>query len=316
MNAEFGKLVEKASSLQRSLSAAFLGKEDAIEMVLVALLARGHVLLEDVPGVGKTTLARSVAATLDLQFRRIQFTSDLLPADVVGVSVYREKEGRFEFQPGPLFANLVLADEINRSTPRTQSALLEAMNENQVTVDNETHLLERPFTVLATQNPLEFAGTYPLPESQMDRFLLRVELGYPDASVEREVIKRFGHRDVTDSLQAVVGRDELCAMQDAVGEVVLAEEILDYLLAIVQATRQSPQLELGISTRGAMAYARAVQAYAFLQGRAFVSSGDVKKLAPAVCIHRLIPRGSAGRPDRGRAEGILDAILEGIPCPV
>lgn len=316
MTGDNRELQGQAVKLRDNITKAFLGKEEAVEMVLVALLARGHVLLEDVPGVGKTTLARSVAACLSLSFRRIQFTSDLLPADVVGVSIYRETEGTFEFQRGPLFANLVLADEINRTTPRTQSALLEAMNENQITVDNVTHPLESPFIVLATQNPLEFAGTYPLPESQMDRFLLRVVLGYPSPEVEREVIRRFGHKDVTQELEPFVSQEELIGLQEAVGKVQISDDILDYMMAIVEATRQSPKLELGVSTRGAMAFSRGIQALAFLRGRDYVVPDDVKKLAPHVCTHRLIPTGGSGRVDRARSEAILGEILEEIPCPI
>jgi len=239
-----------------------------------------------------------------------------MPADVVGVSIYRDGEGVFEFQRGPLFANLVLADEINRTTPRTQSALLEAMNENQITVDNVTHDLEDPFIVLATQNPLEFAGTYPLPESQMDRFLLRIVLGYPSPEVEREVIRRFGHKSVTDELEAFVSQDELKELQSAVEQVKISDEILDYMMAIVDATRTSPKLELGVSTRGAMAFSRGIQAMAFLQGRDFVNPDDVKRLAPYVCTHRIIPAGGSGRVERSRSEAILEEILEAIPCPV
>ena len=307
---------KRAMRLREEITGAFLGKEDAVEMVLVALLARGHVLLEDVPGVGKTTLARSVAACLSLSFRRIQFTSDLLPSDVVGISVFREDSGTFEFIQGPLFANLVLADEINRTTPRTQSALLEAMNENQITVDNITHPLENPFVVLATQNPLEFAGTYPLPESQMDRFLLRIVLGYPSPEIEREVILRFGHRDVTEDLSAFVTKEELSELQEHVANVELPEEVLEYMMAIVRGTRASDKLDLGVSTRGAMGYSRAVQALAFLSGRDYAVPNDVKRLAPFVCTHRLIPSGGGGRVDRGRAEAILEEIVEGIPCPI
>lgn len=306
----------RAFHLREKIQSVFLGKEEAIEMVLVSLLARGHVLLEDVPGVGKTTLARSVAACLSLHFRRIQFTSDLLPADVVGVSIYREATGTFEFQKGPLFANLVLADEINRTTPRTQSALLEAMNEKQITVDNETHVLEDPFIVLATQNPLDFAGTYPLPESQMDRFLVRIVLGYPDPHNEREVIRRFGHKDVTDELEAFVTDREILEMQEAVGKVEVSDDVLNYLMAIVSATRSSSHLDLGVSTRGAMAFYRAIQAVSFLGGRDYATPDDVKRLAPFVCTHRLIPSGTSGRPDRGRSESILAEIVEAIPCPV
>ena len=311
-----GNAQQRATRLREEITGAFLGKEDAVEMVLVALLARGHVLLEDVPGVGKTTLARSVAACLSLSFRRIQFTSDLLPSDVVGISVFREDSGKFEFIRGPLFANLVLADEINRTTPRTQSALLEAMNENQITVDNITHPLETPFVVLATQNPLEFAGTYPLPESQMDRFLLRIVLGYPSQEVEKEVIRRFGNRDVTEDLDAFITKEELSELQEQVSKVEMSEDVIDYMMAIIQGTRSSDKLDLGVSTRGAMGYSRAVQALAFLSGRTYAVPHDVKRLAPYVCTHRLIPSGGGGRVDRGRAEAILAEIVEAIPCPI
>lgn len=312
------KTADRLTLLRTRVESVFRGKRQAVELVLVALLARGHVLLEDVPGVGKTTLARALAGSLDLHFQRIQFTSDLLPADVVGVSVYSETRQNFEFRPGPIFANIVLADEINRTTPRTQSSLLEAMNERQVTVDNQTFPLKEPFMVLATQNPLEFSGTYPLPESQLDRFLLRLSLGYPDRTAEVDILRSYGHVDPCADLTPVLSRDEVLKLQEQASAILVSDEVVHYLLDIVERTRKSPQLELGASTRGAMALYRGIQARALLLGRAYAVPQDVKSLCTAVLAHRVMVKdhGDGGISAHRRAEAILEELLDRTPVPL
>src|SRR5436853_3583959 len=241
---------EKVSALSDSISKTIKGKQNTIDLAIVALLAEGHLLIEDVPGVGKTTLGHALARSLACKFHRIQFTSDLLPSDVLGVSVYSPKLNEFEFKPGPIFANIILADEINRTTPKTQSALLEAMNENQVTIENVTYPLPRPFMVLATQNPIEHHGTYPLPESQLDRFLMRIEVGYPDAAAEKEILKRFSNGNRNKAFRAVLDPKEVLALQDESRKIHIDEAIVDYLIHIVNRTRQHPEIELGVSPRG------------------------------------------------------------------
>lgn len=307
-------------NLRRALGAIILGKGPVIDLALVAVLARGHVLLEDVPGVGKTTLAHAIAQLLGCKFQRIQFTSDLLPSDILGVSVFSQgaEGGRFEFRPGPIFAHVVLADEVNRTTPKTQSSLLEAMNEGQVSIDNETHRLPSPFVVIATQNPQDHHGTYPLPESQLDRFMVRLKLGYPEPSVERDILKgRGGHLKIS-SLEPLTDAEGLLALQAAVDAVRVEDEVLDYLLAIVQATRQSPQLALGVSTRGALAFKQAVKARALLDGRAYALPDDVKTLAVPVLSHRTLVAGAmdAFADTRDEAEQIMCNLLARLPVPV
>jgi MoxR-like ATPase len=293
----------------------FVGKREAVELTVTALLARGHVLFDDVPGVGKTTLARALSRALGCRFQRVQFTSDLLPADIVGVSIFDREAGQFEFRKGPVFTNLLLADEINRTTPRTQSALLEAMNEGQVSVDGVTHTLPDPFMVLATQNPLEFAGTYPLPESQMDRFLIRVTIGYPSPDVERTIIESHGFAGVEATVEPVLSTEEVAAMQERTAQTLVAGPVLDYLQRLVAATRDSPYLTLGVSTRGAIALHKACQGRAFLHGRGHVLPDDVKALFVAVCAHRVMSKRHHESPAerRNEADAILAEILERTP---
>jgi MoxR-like ATPase len=313
-----GAVGEDAQLLQSMIEAIerlFVGKREAVELTVTALLAQGHVLFEDVPGVGKTTLARSLSYALGCQFQRVQFTSDLLPADIIGVSVFNRDTSSFDFKRGPVFTNLLLADEINRTTPRTQSALLEAMNEGQVSVDGTTYELPKPFMVLATQNPLEFAGTYPLPESQMDRFLLRVSIGYPSAEVERTIIESRGFRGVEDTLTSVVTGEQVAAMQARVAQVSASEPVLDYLQRLVSGTRDNPYLSLGVSTRGAIALHRACQARAFLRGRDHVLPDDVKALFNSVCAHRVMSKRYHESPAERRSEAnaVLAELLERTP---
>jgi MoxR-like ATPase len=282
------------------------------------LLARGHVLLEDVPGVGKTTLAQALARSLDLEFHRIQFTSDTLPSDIIGISVYRQNQGEFEFLPGPLFSNVVLADEINRAAPRTQSALLEAMSEHSVTVEKTRHRLAEPFFVVATQNPVESTGTYPLPESQLDRFLMRLSMGYPGREEELNLLRTGGTEPELEQLEPVLDGREVMEMQDLVKEVHISDALLEYLLEVVEATRSHEALALGVSTRGCLSWQRSSQALALVRGRAFVIPDDLQNTAEAVLAHRLLhadPLVGDGW-ERSRSErAVIRAILESIPVP-
>ncbi len=309
--------MEATEALRRvedNIAKAIKGKPQAIRYALTALLARGHLLIEDIPGVGKTTLARALAASLGGSFRRVQFTSDLLPSDIVGVSVFNSEEQTFEFRRGPIFANIVLADEINRTTPRTQSALLEAMSENQVSVDNTTHNLDKPFLVLATQNPAEHFGTYPLPESQMDRFLLRIEIGYPDKSVERDIVRDRGNHSPVDELESVMDMDTVIKLQDSVEAVKVDDQLLDYAMNIVDGTRKSPMLSVGVSTRGALAWFRAAQAYALVQGRTYCIPDDFKELALPALVHRVTL--AAAHESLGRARNESERAIAEIVAQV
>jgi MoxR-like ATPase len=302
--------------LQANIAGVLLGKPEVIHMTLVALLADGHVLIEDVPGVGKTLLARALARSLDLTFHRIQFTPDLLPSDLIGTSVFHQPSGEFLFKPGPLFANLVLADEINRGTPRTQSALLEAMNDRQVTTDGQTRPLGPPFLVLATQNPYEFEGTYLLPESELDRFMIRIRIGYPDRSAEKEVLTQHRDGEPVDSLQPVLEPGELLAMQQAVRHVRVDECLSDYILDLVDGTRRSAHVYLGASTRAALMLYRASQAQAFLEKRDYVIPDDIKRLARPVLAHRIFVKSHRQGSGQDAADALVDDIVGQTPVPV
>jgi MoxR-like ATPase len=302
--------------LKENVARAYRGDPAVIDLVLTALLSRGHILIEDVPGVGKTTLARALGRSLSLEFRRIQFTSDTLPADVLGITVFHAATDAFEFHAGPLFANIVLADEINRATPKTQSALLEAMNEGAVTVESEHRPLPQPFMVVATQNPVEYLGTYPLPESQMDRFFLRLSLGYPKMDEEKALLRRGGTERDLASLLPVLTRERVFELQNATERVHVADRLLDYLHALVSATRSSGELRLPVSTRGAQALYRATQAYALVQGRDYAIPDDAQAVAPAVLAHRILSMSSDGFGAGGREREMIKRVLSQVPVPV
>ena len=306
----------KLEALRDNVALAFRGKPKVVERTLTCLVAGGHVLLEDVPGVGKTTLALALAKSLGLSFRRVQFTSDMLPADIIGVSVLDRDSGEFTFKPGPLFAGLVLADEINRTTPRTQSALLEAMSEGRVSVDNITHDLPSPFHVIATQNPLENYGTYPLPESQLDRFLMRLSIGYPGSEIERELLTSRGQEDPLEGLGSVVTVPEYIALQDRAARVDMSAEVAGYIMDVVEATRSDTRVRTGVSTRGALAIARAVRALALVRGRTFVIPDDARELFAPVFAHRLsVGSGARGGASLEEAEHLMDDIASKIVIP-
>ncbi|HEX8750477.1 MAG TPA: MoxR family ATPase [Nitrospira sp.] len=305
-------------AIQDNIARVIKGKDHVIEMAVVCLLARGHLLLEDVPGVGKTTLAHSLARSLDCSFKRIQFTSDLLPSDIVGVSIFNRQQQAFEFVPGPIFANIVLADEINRTTPKTQSSLLEAMSEAQVSVDNQTHPLKQPFMVIATQNPAEYHGTFPLPESQLDRFLMRLRIGYPSLEEERKVLERPYALHPADILAPVLSIQDVLDLQRRIDQIHMDESVSEYLLAIIQATRQSEMLSLGVSTRGALALNKAAKALALVRGRDYCLPDDVKELAPIVLSHRVMLSRAQGMRAQSfeQAERIVLDIVDTVPVPV
>jgi MoxR-like ATPase len=308
---------EVASRITHNVCAVLEGKQAVVQLSVAALLARGHLLIEDVPGVGKTTLARALAASVGVEFKRIQFTSDLMPADVLGGNIYSQQKGEFALRRGPIFTNVLLADEINRTTPKTQSALLEAMDERRVSLDGHTHSLEEPFFVLATQNPEEFYGTYPLPESQLDRFLMRLRIGYPPQDIERAVIARRRKVDPVADLSAVVDKRDLLAAQSAVDRVHVTDEVIDYLHSLILATRHTPLLSIGASTRGAIALERAVRALALTQGRNYATPDDVKTVGVSVLAHRVRPAGSRdGGPAHTDGERVVRDLLSALPVPV
>ncbi len=309
---------QKIEDLQAAISRVIRGKPEAVRLAVVTLLAGGHLLIEDVPGVGKTTLAHALARALHCSFQRIQFTSDLLPSDVIGLSVYNQQDSLFEWRPGPIFANVILADEINRTTPKTQSALLEAMAEKHVTVEGVTHALPNPFIVLATQNPIEHHGTYPLPESQLDRFMLRLRIGYPGAGDERQILRDREHAEPLDEMQPVMSATDVLELQEAVTEVSVDDAIVDYLMRIVAATRASEMLDLGVSPRGTLALFRAAQALALTEERSYCLPDDIKRLVIPVFAHRLTvsSRYSSAMRRSEEAEAVLHEIMKTISVPL
>ena len=311
-------LAARIDKLRRSVEGVIRGKSEIVTQALVALFSGGHLLIEDVPGVGKTMLAQALARSLAGSFRRIQFTSDLLPSDIIGVSVFNPTNSQFEFKPGPLFANVVLADEINRSTPKTQSALLEAMNESQASVDNASHPLPKPFVVIATQNPIEHHGTYPLPESQLDRFLMRVRMGYPDEEHEKEILRTQRLSHPIDEVEPVLSTEEVGEIQASVRSVQVDPSLADYLVRLAAATRRSSDLSLGVSPRGTLQLQRAAQAHALISGRSYLVPDDVKVVAIPVLAHRVMPRAraSAGAGRGLEAETILAPIIETVLVPL
>ncbi|WP_165226628.1 AAA family ATPase [Aquisphaera insulae] len=308
-------LLSLSNRLVENVGLVVLGKAEVVRLAIVALIAEGHILMEDVPGVGKTLLARAIAASIDCTFRRIQFTPDLLPSDVIGSSVFHNPTGEFVFKPGPLFSNVILADEINRTTPRTQSALLEAMSDRQISVEGKTYPLDPPFIVLATQNPYEFEGTYVLPESQLDRFMIRLHMGYPIRSEERRLLA--SHRDGTpvESLSPVLSIDDVLRLQRGVRQVRVDDSIADYLLDIVHLTRRSEDLHVGVSTRGALTLYRAAQALALASGRDYVIPDDIKGLAVPVLAHRVLGKSFLQAGQFGAAEAIIRDIVDRVRVP-
>ena len=309
---------EKIELLQAAIERVIRGKPDAVRLAIVTLLAGGHLLIEDVPGVGKTTLAHALSRALDCSFQRIQFTSDLLPSDVIGLSVYNQVDALFEWKPGPIFANIILADEINRTTPKTQSALLEAMAEAHVTVEGVTHSLPTPFMVLATQNPIEHHGTYPLPESQLDRFMLRLRIGYPGAMDEKQILRDREHAEPLDNMEAVMNAADVMELQQAVTEVSVDDAIVDYLMRIVAATRSSEMLDLGVSPRGTLSLFRAAQALALTEQRSYCLPDDIKRLVVPVFAHRVAvsTRYSSAMRRSEEAEAVLREIMKTISVPL
>jgi MoxR-like ATPase len=309
---------QRAALLENTLRQVIRGKDDVIRLALVTMLARGHLLIEGVPGVGKTTLGQALARALDCTFQRVQFTSDMLPSDVIGISIYSALDQQFEFKRGPVFTNILLADEINRTTPKTQSALLEAMNEGQVTVDAHSYPLPQPFLVVATQNPVEHHGTYPLPESQLDRFLMRLRMGYPDGDAERQILRSEAGAARLDTLQPVLSGADVLEMQHAVTEIRVDDSLVSYALAIVRKTRSSEHLSLGVSPRGSQMLYRAAQAMAFLDARDFCTPEDFKPLVVPVFAHRVVANGhySSTLKQSEQAEQAVREIVDSVPVPV
>lgn len=303
-----------ARDVKANVQKVMVGKDDTIEQLLVALIASGHVLLEDVPGTGKTLLAKSMSKSLSCKFKRIQFTPDLLPTDITGINFFSQKKGEFEFREGPIFTNILLADEINRATPRTQSSLLESMEEKQVTIDGETRNLEDPFMVIATQNPVESQGTFPLPEAQLDRFLLKVQLGYPSKKEGIEILQRFKRDNPLKMLHSVAGREAVIQAQQLYSSVYVSDDLLSYIMDIIEGTRAHDNVAVGISPRGSQALLKAVQAYAVIQGRDYVLPDDIKAMTSPVLAHRLVLNRSIGI-KTSKTEQVLNEVLEKIPVP-
>ena len=307
---------ETSRLLRENIERVVLGKPEVVQLLVTCLLAGDHVLLEDVPGVGKTLAAKAMAQSIEGHFSRLQFTPDLLPSDITGNVIYRSDTREFEFSPGPIFANVVLADEVNRAPPRTQSALLEAMSESKVSIDGTTHELPKPFIVVATQNPFEYEGTYSLPESQLDRFLLRTSIGYPERDIERKVLLTHRDGEPVNALKPVVSTDELLAAQKTAREVKFEETLMEYLLNIVEATRQHEGFQVGVSTRGALSYYRGCQARAVTESRDYVTPDDIKDLAVPCLAHRVLPRGIFQGANRSEVESELSDVIQQIPVPV
>ncbi len=313
--AENAELLEKLQQLRANIESVFLGKTEAVSQIVIGLIGRGHVLIEDVPGVGKTVLARTVARSIDCRFSRIQLTPDLLPSDILGISVYSEKTGLFDYKPGPIFSNILLADEINRTTPRTQSALLEAMNEGQISVDGRVFELEQPFMVVATQNPFEFEGTYFLPENQLDRFMLRIRIGYPSREDERRVLREQPDREPLDALRPVMSAQDVIQLQALADRVRVDDALMDYLQDIVDATRDHDSIEVGVSPRGALALLRAARASAVLAGRDYTVPDDFKMLVQPCFSHRIVSKSYLHDGRAASTEQVFVELLEQIPVP-
>jgi MoxR-like ATPase len=314
-DSELSGLSEKIRRLETNIQKVIKGKPEVIKTAVVALISRGHLLIEDVPGVGKTTLAQALANSVDLSFKRLQFTSDLLPTDILGVSIFNQNTGEFNFKHGPIFANVVFVDEINRATPKTQSALLEAMNESIVTIDGFSYRLPDPFMVVATQNPFEYKGTFPLPENQLDRFLMRVRIGYPDYESEMEILAKFSSLGFLNGIKPVLTKDELLQLQSMTQQVSIDESLLDYILSIVKETRNQKYFELGVSPRGAIALKLAAQARALLDGRMFCIPDDIKEMVIPVLSHRVVLK-YEHLPEKRRQEDLLNEVLERVKVPI
>lgn len=309
---DIGLIVHK---IKENVSKVIVGKEEIIDLSLICIITGGHMLLEDVPGTGKTVFARALAASLDCSFRRIQFTPDLLPSDVTGINFYSQKESNFTFRPGPVFSNIVLADEINRATPRTQSSMLECMEEKQVTIDGETRKLAAPFFVIATQNPVEIQGTFPLPEAQLDRFLIKTSMGYPDTKSSIDILKRFKENNPLTELKSVVSAAEICEASKIYSKVKVSEDIMEYIINIAEATRKHSGVHLGVSPRGTLSLMKAVQVHALLKNRTYVTPDDIKTMAIPVLAHRIIPKGLTAD-NNNPGEKIINNILEQTAVPL
>ena len=307
------ELQQKVNSIKENIEKVIVGKSNVIDLILTALLANGHVLLEDVPGTGKTVLAKSLAKSLKADFKRIQFTPDLLPSDITGINYYNQKQGDFVFREGPVLTNILLADEINRATPRTQSSLLECMEERQITIDGVTHLLQKPFLVIATQNPVETAGTFPLPEAQLDRFLMQLSMGFPTLTEEISLLNRFINASPLENLLPVCTREELLSLQEEIKKVCVHPSLMEYIIELVQRTRNHKDIALGVSPRGSLSFLRAIQAYSALKGLAYAIPENIQYLAPFVLSHRLVLKISFQRIEAARE--LLTGIIDTVPVP-